>query len=113
MLAKSAAAVRALAHELQPALAQAVGPSYRVEVIDCESMIGAGAQPVARIPSAGLAIHAAAGRPGRALKALQGALLAIPVPIVGRVADDALILDCRTLADAGSFLSALAPLRQL
>jgi L-seryl-tRNA(Ser) seleniumtransferase len=110
MLAKSAAAVRALAHELQPALAQAVAPSYRVEVVDCESMIGAGAQPVARIPSAGVAIHAAAGRPGRALKALQGALLALPVPIIGRVADDALILDCRTLADAGSFLSAIAPL---
>jgi L-seryl-tRNA(Ser) seleniumtransferase len=74
-------------------------------------MIGSGAQPVARIPSAGLAVRATAGRPGRALQALQRALLKLPIPIVGRVADDALILDCRTLSEAGPFLSAIAPLR--
>jgi L-seryl-tRNA(Ser) seleniumtransferase len=111
MLSKKAEAVRLIATEIQPALARAVAPAYAVEVVDCASMIGSGAQPVARIPSAGLAVRATAGRPGRALQALQRALLKLPIPIVGRVADDALILDCRTLSEAGPFLSAIAPLR--
>ncbi len=111
MLSRSASDVRKVAHEVQPALAERVSPSYVVEVVDCASMIGSGAQPVARIPSAGLAIRVVSGKPGRALQALQRALLKLPIPIVGRVADDALILDCRTLSDAGPFLSAIAPLR--
>jgi L-seryl-tRNA(Ser) seleniumtransferase len=111
MLSKKAEAVRLIATEIQPALARAVAPAYAVQVVDCASMIGSGAQPVARIPSAGLAVRATAGRPGRALQALQRALLKLPIPIVGRVADDALILDCRTLSEAGPFLSAIAPLR--
>jgi L-seryl-tRNA(Ser) seleniumtransferase len=111
MLSRKAEAVRLIATKIQPALARAVAPSYAVEVVDCASMIGSGAQPVARIPSAGLAIRVAAGKPGRALQALQRALLSLPTPIVGRVAEDSLILDCRSLASAEPFLSAIAPLR--
>ena len=111
MLAKPAQQVKELAKQIEPVLARAVAPSYAVEVVDCASMIGSGAQPVARIASAGLAIRPAARRPGRALQALQRALLSLPTPIVGRVADDALILDCRTLSAAAPFLSAIAPLR--
>jgi L-seryl-tRNA(Ser) seleniumtransferase len=111
MLAKTADAVRLMAKEIQPALARAVAPAYAVEVVDCLSMIGSGAQPVARIASAGVAIRVASGKSGRALQALQRALLSLPTPIVGRVADDALILDCRTLSAAAPFLSAIAPLR--
>jgi seryl-tRNA(Sec) selenium transferase len=58
-----------------------------------------------------VAIRVASGKSGRALQALQRALLSLPTPIVGRVAGDALILDCRTLSAAAPFLSAIAPLR--
>ncbi|HKQ26962.1 MAG TPA: L-seryl-tRNA(Sec) selenium transferase [Burkholderiales bacterium] len=111
MLARPAEEVRAVAKQIQPVLARAIAPTYAVEVIDCAGMIGSGAQPVARIPSAGLAIRVASGKPGRALQALQRALLSLPIPIVGRVAEDSLILDCRTLAAAEPFLSAIASLR--
>jgi L-seryl-tRNA(Ser) seleniumtransferase len=111
MLARSAEEVKRVAKKIEPTLARAVAPTYATEVIDCASMIGSGAQPVARIPSAGLAIRVSAGKPGRALQALQRALLSLPIPIVGRVAEDSLILDCRTLAGAEPFLSAIAPLR--
>ena len=109
-LARDAASLRELAVALRPAVAGALGADWTVEVADCASMIGSGAQPTARLPSAGLAVRVARGRPGRALQALQRRLLELPVPVVARIADDALLLDLRTLARAEDLLSAIAPL---
>ena len=110
LLSRPVQAIRAVAGEIRPALAQAVGPGYDVALIACDSMTGSGAQPIARIRSAGLEVRPSSKRPGRALQALQQALLRLPTPIVGRVADDALILDCRTLLDAEAFRTAISAL---
>jgi L-seryl-tRNA(Ser) seleniumtransferase len=101
---------RALAASLRPALARVLGADWTVEPTDCDSMIGSGAQPTARLPSAGLAVRAARGRSGGALQALQRRLLELPVPVVARIADDALLMDLRTLARAEDLVSAIAPL---
>ena len=73
--------------------------------------IGSGALPLETVPSAGLAIrpHAARGA-GRALAALAAALRALPVPVVGHIADDALVLDLRCLEDEEGFVANLAAL---
>jgi L-seryl-tRNA(Ser) seleniumtransferase len=81
-------------------------------VIHCASQIGSGALPLETLPSAGLAICPAAARgAGRALDALAGALRRLPMPVIGRVADSALILDLRCLEDEAAFAANLAALQ--
>jgi L-seryl-tRNA(Ser) seleniumtransferase len=77
-------------------VAEAVGPDFRVEVVECRSQIGSGALPLESVPSAGVAIRPAATRGrGRALASLAAALRALPT--IGRVEDQALVLDLRCL----------------
>jgi L-seryl-tRNA(Ser) seleniumtransferase len=63
------------------------------------------------VPSAGIAIKPAASRgQGRALAALATALRGLPVPVIGRVANDALVLDLRCLEDEAGFAANLKSL---
>ena len=50
-------------------------------------------------------------RPGKALQALARALRALPVPVIGRIADDALWLDLRCLEDEDEFTANLQGLK--
>ena len=77
----------------------------------CASQIGSGALPVETIASAGLAIRPKAARgAGRALAALAAALRKLPVPVIGRIEEQALVLDLRCLEDEAAFLANLANL---
>ena len=77
----------------------------------CASQIGSGALPMETVPSFGLAIRPrAAKRSGRLLAALSTALRRLPVPVVGRIEDKALILDLRCLDDEKGFIANLATL---
>jgi L-seryl-tRNA(Ser) seleniumtransferase len=49
---------------------------------------------------------------GTALDALASALRALPMPIIGRIADDRLLLDCRCLDEPGPVLAQLPALKQ-
>jgi len=72
-----------------------------VEVVDCVSEVGSGAQPGHGIASAAVAVTSRAARGhGSALRRLAATFRALPVPVIGRVQDDAFLLDCRCLADA-------------
>jgi L-seryl-tRNA(Ser) seleniumtransferase len=64
------------------------------------------------LPSAGLFIrcHKEGKGAGRRLNALAAALRALPVPVIGRIADNALILDLRTLEDEAAFVAQLPTL---
>jgi L-seryl-tRNA(Ser) seleniumtransferase len=72
-------------------------------VIDCESEIGSGAAPTRRVPSVGLAV-----RPGSAATAAR--FRGLPMPVIGRLEDGALILDLRCLEDEMAFTRQLAKL---
>jgi L-seryl-tRNA(Ser) seleniumtransferase len=74
------------------------------------SQIGSGSLPIDMLPSAALVVRPArAGRgAGRQLAALAAALRALPVPVIGRVSEGALVLDLRTLEDAAGFRAQLA-----
>ena len=88
------------AERLRSVLAHAAGPGYAVEAVPMFSQIGSGALPIDQLPSYGLAVrHAGSGRPGRHLDRLETLLRKLPVPVIGRIADDALWLDLRCLED--------------
>jgi len=112
LLTRPAAAIRALAHTLAPLVAQAVAPGFAVEVVALQGQIGSGSLPVERLPSAGLALAPAGKqRVGRALDALAAAWRALPRPVIGRIADDRLLLDLRCLEDSAAFVDQLPLLR--
>lgn len=101
----------ALARRVAPVLAAAVGPAFSVDFISCESQIGSGALPQETIASAGIAIrHAGSRGGGRALSTLAAAFRKLPRPVIGRVADQALVLDLRCLEDETGFAENLASL---
>ena len=87
-----------------------------VEVVECASRIGSGALPVDTRPSAGVALRppsgAGGGRraSGRRVEELAAALRALPLPVVGRIREGALVLDLRCLDRESDLLDALAPL---
>jgi L-seryl-tRNA(Ser) seleniumtransferase len=110
-LARPSQEIAALARRLAPAMAAKVGEAFEVDVLRCASQIGSGALPLATVPSAGLEIRPKATRgAGRALSALACALRDLPVPVLGRVDDQALILDLRCLDDEPGFVVNLAGL---
>ena len=113
MLTRPLDAIRAQAHTLSPMLAQAVAPRFSVEIVALQGQIGSGSLPVDRLASAGLAIAPVERTgAGRALDALAAALRALPRPVIGRIADDRLLLDLRCLEDAAPLLAQLDELRR-
>jgi len=113
LLTRPADAIRALAHGLLPEVAHAVAPRFEVAVVELMGQIGSGSLPVEKLPSAGLAIAPLQKKgAGRALDELATALRGLPLPVIGRVADDRLLLDLRCLEDSKPFLNQLPELRR-
>jgi len=110
-LARPLADIEAQANRVAPQAQEMIGAQFAVEATHCASEVGSGASPVETIASAGLAIRAKEARGGqRALIALNKALRALPWPVIGRIADGALVLDLRCLDDEEGFLANLAHL---
>jgi L-seryl-tRNA(Ser) seleniumtransferase len=112
LLTRPAEQIRALAAQLQPAVARAVAPRFAVSFTELMGQIGSGSLPIERLPSAGLAITSTAGKKGsgRALDELATALRRLPRPVIGRIADDRLLLDLRGLEVPAQLLEQLAEL---
>jgi L-seryl-tRNA(Ser) seleniumtransferase len=114
LLTRPAVDMQEQASRVQAVLQRALGEAYSVTAEPMMSQIGSGALPVDQLPSFGLAMRNAAGkRGGRALMKLEEALRALPRPVLGRIADDALRLDLRCLeaADEATFVAQCAELR--
>ncbi len=112
LLTRPVAAIRSLAELLQPAMAAAVAPRFTVQCLDLLGQIGSGSLPVERLPSAGLAIAPNQKKgSGRALDELASTLRALPWPVIGRIADDRLLLDLRCLEDPTHFVAQLPALQ--
>jgi L-seryl-tRNA(Ser) seleniumtransferase len=111
LLARSRDELQAVARRLQPSVAAAVGAQFAVQTTDCASQIGSGALPLETVPSAGLAIRPIASRgAGQALTDLAAAFRALPVPVIGRIENQALVFDLRCLEDEAQFVTNLAQL---
>ncbi|HEX7055074.1 MAG TPA: L-seryl-tRNA(Sec) selenium transferase [Burkholderiales bacterium] len=98
LLARPLAEIRAQAERIAPALRARLKED--VQAVACESEVGSGAAPTARLASYGIAI-----RPGSARLAAR--LRALPVPVIGRLHEGALLLDLRALGDEAGFVAQL------
>jgi L-seryl-tRNA(Ser) seleniumtransferase len=111
VLARRREDIEARARSLAPAVAACVGSDYEVAVVACASEVGSGAVPADTLPSAALALRPSKPRGGRSLSRLAAALRALPIPVIGRIADQALLLDLRCLEADRAFLDNLSSLR--
>lgn len=109
LLARPTAEIAAQAARLLPVLADTVGETFAVEMIDCRSQVGSGALPLETLPSVGLAVRPGSGS-GREIEELAASLRALPAPIIGRIENQALVLDLRCLEDEAGFTASLAGL---
>jgi L-seryl-tRNA(Ser) seleniumtransferase len=113
LLTRPESDIRRMAEDLCPALAEAVAPRFSVDAQGMQGQIGSGSLPVERLPSAGLAIAPVSKKGvGRALDELATALRRLPVPVIGRISEDCLLLDLRCLERPDELLCQLADLKE-
>lgn len=112
LLTRPVESIRALAGGMRDLIAPRLAQVATVDVIACESQIGSGAVPTRTIPSAGLRFRPAARKrgAGTALERIARAFRGLPVPVIGRIQDGALILDFRCLEDEKTFRTQLSEL---
>ncbi len=114
LLTRDRAAIAAQAERLAPAVAERLAGWAAVSIAACISQIGSGALPVETLPSAALVLTPGpAGGEGRRgaggrCKRLAERLRGLPVPVIGRISGDAVVLDLRTLEDEAGLLGTLA-----
>ncbi len=110
LFTRPAAEMRAQAERLVPCIAEQIGMDFDVAAIDCASQIGSGALPLETMASGGIAMRPRGKASGRAVEDLAARFRALPVPVIGRVSDGALIFDLRCLADEAAFATMLPAL---
>ncbi len=106
LLTRPESAIRATAERIVGGI-RAVFPDRPVEIEACRSQIGSGALPVDLLPSVAVTIQ------GHGLEALAASLRQLPRPVIGRVGQGRLWLDCRCLEEPeeAGFLAQLGRVR--
>jgi L-seryl-tRNA(Ser) seleniumtransferase len=95
MLTEPEAAVRRRAARCLRGVPAAVRAALAARVVGDRAQVGGGALPVVELPTAALAL----GSPEHPAEVLDARLRARRPPVVGRIADGRLLLDCRTVLD--------------
>ena len=109
LLARPIEEMQAVAQRIMPALRDRLGAGFSVATAPCSSQVGSGALPVETLPSLAVAIAPVKSGGGR-LNALSDTLRKLPVPVVGRIEKDALLLDLRCLDNVDGFIANLTTL---
>jgi len=106
LLTRPESAIRQTAERIAGGI-RAAFPDRAIEIEACRSQIGSGALPVDLLPSVAVTIQ------GQGLEALAATLRQLPRPVIGRVGQGRLWLDCRCLeeADEAVFLAQLVRIR--
>ncbi|HEV8676012.1 MAG TPA: L-seryl-tRNA(Sec) selenium transferase [Methylomirabilota bacterium] len=95
MLTEPEAAVRRRAQRILRGLPAETRAALGAGVVADRAQVGGGALPVVELPTAAVALGAAA----HPAEALDARLRAGRPPVIGRIRDDRLLLDCRTVGD--------------
>ena len=93
LLTEPLASIQARARRVLRALGAETGNRLGAKVSEGRSQVGGGALPTVELPTAGLSV----GATDAAARALDVALRVGDPPVVGRLVDDRLFLDCRTV----------------
>jgi len=111
-LTRKPADIAAAAERLLPAFQDVLGQYASFEIAECMSQIGSGALPIDLLPSYSVAISPlpASSSRGLALNRWARAMRNLPRPIIGRITDDRILLDLRTLEDEAALLGQLSAL---
>ena len=110
LMARTKREIRGVAKRIIPAIKFSLEDFYNVEIDDCFSQIGSGSLPTERLDSVAVVIRPVSNKQtGAKLKQLGAALRMLPVPVIGRIQENALWLDFRCLekADENKFISQL------
>jgi L-seryl-tRNA(Ser) seleniumtransferase len=111
LLTRPIAEIEATARRVLPALRAKLGAAFSAATTACASQVGSGALPIETLPSLAIAVTPAMARGrGRLLNGLAAALRRLPVPVVGRIENGALLMDLRCLEDADAFVANLSAL---
>jgi L-seryl-tRNA(Ser) seleniumtransferase len=102
LLTRAETDIEATANRIAPGLA-AAWPDHEVAIVACRSQIGSGAMPIDFLSSTAVTFR------GATLVTLARALRALPRPVLGRLHEGRLWLDCRCLepSDEAEFLCQL------
>jgi len=95
-------------NNLVPVLQEVYAGRADVSLVDCASQIGSGSMPLDLLPSMAIAIKPMQRKgDGEQLRNICHCLRQLPVPVIGRVKDGAVMLDLRCLEDETKFISQL------
>lgn len=99
LLTRDADDIRTQAARLLPAFQKHLEGLAKVTTQDCLSQIGSGSLPIDRLPSVALSITPASEQrtKGKVVADMAAAFRALPIPVIGRLSDGALLLDLRCL----------------
>ena len=95
MLTEPLASIRRRAQRLSRRVPAAAARALGAAVVESRSQVGGGALPTVELPTSALAL----GTADRSAQTLDEALRVAAPPVLGRLADDRLLLDCRTIQD--------------
>jgi L-seryl-tRNA(Ser) seleniumtransferase len=93
MLTEPLAAVRRRAQRVMAKLPRELRSALSASVVGHQAQVGGGALPTVELPTAAVAL----GPSPEQARAFDEALRAGDPPVIGRIADDRLLLDCRTV----------------
>ena len=111
LLTRDLAEIEQLANRLVTILKDRLN-QCEVSVAQTHSQVGSGALPINRLQSAALKItRPDLRRSGNSLNRLSKAFRELPIPVIGRISDDALWFDLRCLEDEKGFVENLHSLK--
>ena len=111
LLTRDLAEIEQLAYRLVTILQDRLN-QCEVSVAQTHSQVGSGALPINRLQSAALKItRPDLRRSGNSLNRLSKAFRELPIPVIGRISDDALWFDLRCLEDEKGFVENLHSLK--
>jgi len=101
LLTRPLAEIEIAAQRVLPVVERALARKANVAIKPCHTQIGSGSLPVDMLPSVCIAITPLVKGKGEgtALKKIEQAFRALPVPVIGRIADGAFCLDLRCLEE--------------